>query len=208
MANDGKDFERMHKEHERREEEYKKLRSYMVSFSISWSELEMALGNLLSEILNIPHSRIAHAVYYTPPAFDTRVKIIDSTIYQIIKENNDLSELTKLWEKLFKKINEIREKRNLIAHGSPCTFLINGKQHLRFAPPAFDIVRIHPKKDKRQLPGLSVDDMKRAVIKLQWVIDRVDDVNRMLVSYHKKDGTLSDKIRILEENLQNMNQSK
>jgi hypothetical protein len=46
-------------------------------------------------------------------------------------ENAFLSGLEKHWSLIFKKFSDVREMRNKLAHGTPITLSIRGKNHVR-----------------------------------------------------------------------------
>lgn len=201
-----KEIEQQHREWQRLDVEHKSLRDLMVSFSITFSELEMALGNLLYEILNIQpkSSHIGHAIYYTPTSFEARRDIVNSALIQLIKENEKLADVKTHSDVIFDKINQLnRKRRNPIAHGSPITLNINGKVYARITSPAFDILRVGSIIQNNQIPGFSVQDMKIAVAQCRWCIERIDDINRLITAYHEDDDeTYQKKFARLDKNLQ------
>ena len=188
-------------EQKRIDEEHEQIRAVTVAFNLRFSEPELALSALLYVVFNKPESHLAYAVYFSPTGFDARVEIVENSLLQIISENKALAELEAPWAKLRKRIDKSRNLRNAVAHSSPITHAIGGKKYARLSPPAFDVIRIGRVLANRQIPGLSLNDLRVGCHKLAWAHDRVDDVNRLVAAFHADDGSLPEKFRELEENL-------
>ena len=61
------DHARARADHDKLLVEHQAIAAASHAFNAEFSELELALGNLLYEALHVPDSRVAHAIYYTPP---------------------------------------------------------------------------------------------------------------------------------------------
>ncbi len=169
----------------RLDKEHEEIRKFNVAFALRFSELELALGNLLYEIIHRPESRLAHAIYYSPTSFHARCEIVSNSVTQIADENKkELEKLNDHWETIDEQLGKCRTVRNLVAHASQITSTYLGKRYARLAPPAFDIIRIDRQLAKRKIPGLGADDLLRACYRVAWVVNRVDEVNRLIVAFH------------------------
>lgn len=190
-------------EHAAIEKEHEELKQFTTIFGQLFSELELALGNLLAEIIHKPSSRIAHAIYYSPTGFHARSELVGNALLQLVIENREkLSSLEGHWEKIDEKIVKVRQLRNAIAHSSQITQQISGTLYARLSPPAFDVIRIDRVLARRQIPGLSVHDIKVGVARVGWVRDRVDEVNRLVTAFRADSDTLLERFRELEFGLQ------
>lgn len=194
----------LEKEWDRLGKEQKLLRDYMVTFSDSWSQMEIALSCLLYKVLNIKpkSSHLAYAIYYSPSSFDARSQLIDKTLRLFIDENPETNDIIKPWTQLINDIRKIRNIRNRVAHGSPLNLHIRGKAYARIAPPAFDTNLIGGPAKKGTIPGLSVSEMELHIKTLRFLHDRIDDVNRAINSFHENDEMYKEKVQKLKQNLQ------
>lgn len=194
---------RIQDDHVRITKEHDALRNAIWSFNSAFNELEIALSTLLHEALHVPKSKVAYAVYYSPNSFDARAEIVDNVIKQLIIENGRLEALSPLWASLYDNFRGTRTKRNSIAHGMPITIAIRGKSHVRLTSPVFDANRVGRHiTETGQPPGLTASDIARGAQKARWLVERVDDVNRLLTTFHE-DGnpTLPEKFSVLEAGL-------
>ncbi len=172
-----------------RSKEQEAIRTAVIAFNARFSELELVLGNLLSAIINIKDSKIAHAIYYSPTSFDARSEIITNAIIQIATERHALAGLLLHWEKISEKIGQSRRLRNAIAHGSLLNISIGKTVHARLSPPAFDVIRVGRKIAKRQVPGLTASDINRGIQNLILLFECTNQVIQLLTEFHE--GNLS-----------------
>lgn len=184
------------------EREHESIRNAVWAFNAAFSELEITFSTLLYSAINLPNSQVAYAIYYSPAGFDTRKSLVNDIIKQIIQENQKLEPLSEMWPRLYSKIDSIRKMRNDLAHGHPITISINGKNHARLTAPAFDVLRVSRKITAKQIPGLTSSDIFDGAKKTRWLIERLDDVNRIFSTYHDVGNpTLPDKFLALEVGL-------
>jgi hypothetical protein len=172
-------------EGERLKREHEEIKKAVDHFNAIFAGLEIALSALLYATLNIRKSQVAYAIYYSPTSFDARATLVDNALTQIISESDELkeSELLSLWQCVHANIAPARRLRNALAHGSQITLSIRGKQHARFAPLAFDVIRLGRPMAKRQIPGLTANDISAGAKKAQVVRDQIDIANRIITDF-------------------------
>lgn len=200
------DMQRVRQDQERVANEHTELRNAIWAFNRCFSDLEMALGQLLYEAIHTEprSSRIAHAVYYSPDGFHGRIALVDNVIKHLIIQNNALSKLENQWKLVFKHFNGVRNMRNKLAHGMPITLAIRGKNHVRLTAPAFDVIRVgRPFASTGNPPGLKASEIWDGASKVRWLDERVDDVNRVIDAFHQDEPkALSEKFNTLKTGLQ------
>jgi len=189
----------MRAEHDHLSKEHGELRSAIWAFNAAFNELELALSGLLHEALHIPRSQLAYAIYFSPSGFDARKEIVNNVIQQLILENPRLCELSPMWDDLFQRFRKVQKTRNDIAHGMPITLSICGKSHVRLTSPPFDQNRVGRHIAKTGQPaGRAASDIAEGARKARWLSERVDDVNRILTTFHEDENpTLPEKLAAL-----------
>lgn len=180
--------------------EYDALPSFAQHFNHAISNLELGLSTLLYAILNAKKSKLAYAIYYSPTSLEARCDLVENALIQIASENDALDSLIPSWALISERLRRIRNVRNAIAHGSPVTLNIRGKAYARWIPPAFDVIRIGRKIDRRQIPGLSLNDLKQGATKVHSLTECIDAVNRTVTGFHASEA-LQPKFRELEDRL-------
>ncbi|MEL3890291.1 hypothetical protein V6B08_08445 [Ferrovibrio sp. MS7] len=190
-------------DHDRLKTEHTQLRNAIWAFNATFNEMELALSALLYSALDIKHSQVAYAIYYSPNGFDARTEIVDNVIKQLINENPRIADLSPLWSKLYEDFRSTRKMRNNIAHGMPVTLTIRGRNHARLCSPVFDQNRVGRHIAKTgQPPGLTASSIMQGAKKARWQVERVDDVNRLFATFHEVGNpTLPQKFAALEEGL-------
>jgi hypothetical protein len=175
---------KIQKQNDLNREEYIKLGQLTLKFSDHWHNLELALCGLLYATLNInpKHSIISHAVYFTPPGFDGRIKIVKNAVNQLIAENIALSGLIKPFKKLCERLQKIKDVRNEIAHGHIYQLNVNGVQDVKLRSPAFDILRVQNKINNKSLPGKSSLDLSQDIQEMTKVNELIDSLN-VIITY-------------------------
>ena len=201
-----KDLIRLEQVRKRVEKEHTELRNAIWAFNRWFSELEIALSALLYEAMHAEprSSKIAYAAYYSPDGFHGRIVLVDNVIKQLIFENDALSDLAEQWNLLFKNFSGVQKMRNSLAHGTPITLAIRGRNHVRLTAPAFDVIRVgRPLASTGDPPGLKADDIRNGVLKLRWLAGRVDDVNRVIDAFHQNEPiAFSERLLVLKSGLQ------
>jgi hypothetical protein len=199
------EVEKSRKENEAVEAEYQLLQRTILAHSRAFAELENALGALLYTALNIhpKSSRLAYAAYFSPTGFDARVSLVGNVILTFSEENSGLDKLGDKWKELHKNLDAARRLRNAIAHGTAQRFIINNKTYVRLASPAFDVIRVWRDVAKRQIPGLTADELSKAVRRVRGLENCVDCVQRVITACREDDvETVRERLAELETSLQ------
>jgi DNA-directed RNA polymerase subunit L len=187
------------------EDEHEAIRNAVAAFNQRFSELEIALSALLYECINVKdrNSKVAYAVYYSPTSFDARCDIVENVVKQLAIENKPLAKLTDLWTDVEGELNKVRRLRNAVAHSSPNTLGIRGKNHARMTAPPFDVIRVGRPIALGRIPGLTSSEIRDGIKTACWAIERIDDFNRAIAVFHEAGNpTLPEKLAALKRGLQ------
>jgi len=160
-------------------------------FNNAFSSLEYALSGLLHAVIGSSiRDRIPYAIYYSVNRFDARVQMAENALLEAINQNDMLKPLAAKthWPFLSEKLRRIRILRNAIAHGSLQNLEIRDKVYVRWVPPASDVIRIGRILRKRQIPGLTAEDIAQGKRLLWPVVDCMNDLN-MLLRASRRDKT-------------------
>jgi hypothetical protein len=182
------ELEQFRKKNEELDAEYRELQSAILALARAWSQLELALSNLLYELLNLPSkaSRLAHTVYFSPTSLDARMTMVGNLVARYVEENKavpELSGLMPLWDNMDEPhFKSARTVRNAMAHGCAQKFQWRGEMYVRLMSPAFDVIRVWKKFDEGKIPGLSVKQVSSSVRKVNHLELCVDEVNRIIVA--------------------------
>lgn len=175
------------------------------SFSSAFSILEYSLSALLHAILGSSiRDRIPYAIYYSVNSFDARVSIVENALTEAIRQNDKLKPLAAPthWPYLAEKLRSVRILRNAVAHGALHTLLIRNKPHVRWLPPATDVIRVGRIIAKRQIPGLTAEDINRGKQLLGPVVECLDCLNLLLRASRRERTAWSERFARLDEHLQ------
>jgi hypothetical protein len=195
------EIDKSNRDHMRVEADHKLIAAGVVKFNRLFTELETAMSALMYALINKPDSQIAYAIYYSPTSFEARATLVENSLVQLSSENVKLVSLIKTWESARDYLQKVRRLRNGIAHGAPLTVVINAKQYARLAAPAFDIIRIGRPIAKRQVPGITHQDIEQGVQHVLRLREVVESVNRLVSSFHDGDPALQDKFAALDLSL-------
>jgi len=193
------------REHESNERELKELDAAVVHHMKLWSHLETALSALLYEILHIQprSSLIPYVIYYSPDGFDARQKIVVRVLQRFIRENPKCVVLKRHWETINNELQKAKDIRNKVAHGAPLILGIRGNKYIRHSPPAFDVRLVGELIPTGTIPGLSVEEIKKANQKINKLAECIDDTNRAIAAFHQfGPDTLQKSLPPLDANLQ------
>lgn len=195
------DIRRLDADSKRIATEHDAIRQAIAAFHQGFSMLENALSALLYIMINQPKSQIAYAIYYSPTGFEARSDVVENALIQVATENAPLADLRPLWKEISDGLRRSRILRNAIAHGSPVTMNIRGTSHARYSPPAFDVIRVGRVIAKRQVPGLTANDITQGNRRLRRLRDCVDQVNRLIHAFYDGDPSLPRKYDSLRVSL-------
>lgn len=165
------------------DKEHQDIRNAVWLFNSEFDELELSLSSLVYASLRPGlknGSKLAYAIYFTPDGFRARLTLVNNIITQLTKERRGLAKLAPLWKSLFDQFGEVRVKRNVIAHGFPKTFQIDGRAFARLSAPAFDVLNVWRKVDDGGSFGLGSNEILQGARKAAWLRARVDEVNRLV----------------------------
>lgn len=146
-------------------------------------------------------SHVAYALYYSPTSLEARTELVHNALSQLIAENTGLAAIAPLWALTYTKIGRARTIRNAVAHGTPHTLNIHGKNYARLTSPAFDVIRVGRIVSKGQIPGIAAQDLVDAVARVAHLMECVDDVNRAIVAFRDNPPTFEGQLRSLENRL-------
>ena len=206
-------MEEASRQQEKNQEDVRKLERLMLAHFSHMSSLELALGGLLQQILNIQGNaqNVARAIYFSIPGFDQRCITVGKALKQFVEDhlNSDkkryaeLESLVGFWSRIGEHLNSVRSVRNVLAHGSISIVPHGGKRNARFTAPVFDPIRVGNLLVKGTNPGLGYDDLVKALAELTKVSLCVDRMNESITAFHQfgLDALLKKRAR-LEANLQ------
>jgi hypothetical protein len=172
-------------------------------FQSDFSRLEHALSTLLHATLRATTSKVPLAVYYSITGFDGRATMVENALIELISEEKRLAPLAKetRWPLISKRLRKIRILRNAIAHGSLENLYIGNRPHVRWIPPASDVIRVSRIIAKRQIPGLTAEDVLRRRRALWPLIECLDAINLLVRETHQRSPALQERFRALAQNL-------
>ena len=181
------DAKALQREYEAINDELAKLNKAILVHMKVWAELEVALSALLYATLQIKPatSKIAYVIYYSPDGFDSRHKIVDRVLRQLILENPTITSIEPHWDTIDKELGKARKIRNQIAHGAPLILLIREKRYARLSPPAFDVNRVGNLIPTGAIPGLSVNEILRANENVFKLSECIDAANKAIWDFHQ-----------------------
>ena len=182
-----------------------RLKDEVDLFNNGFGTLDYSLSSLLHAILGASiRDRIPYAVYYSVTSFDARVTMVENALIEAITQNDKLKPLMAAthWPYLSEKLRTIRNLRNGLAHGSLQNMEIRDKVYVRWVAPASDVIRIGRVLARRQIPGLTAEDVARGK-RLVWpIIDCVNDLNLLLRASRREKTAWQERFDGLEEHLQ------
>lgn len=191
--------------YESNESELRELDLAVVHYMKVWAHLEVALSALLYEILHMEprSSHIPYVIYYTPPGFDSRLKIVDKVLRRFIQENPTIITIEPYWKKIQGWLKQAKDIRNQVAHGAPLIIGRDGQNYVRHAPPAFDITRMGNLKGP--ISGLSVDALRQGTRSVLNLVECIDFTNKIITAFHQGGPeTLQNTVPPLEAYLQTL----
>jgi hypothetical protein len=166
--------------------EVKKLQLAVFNHMKIWSVLEFSLSSLFKRMLNLPEiSAIPFAIYYSPDGFDSRQKIVNSALLQLIEEQKELAFLKEHWDKIMHELNDVRRIRNVIAHGALHVLKIEDKTHVTHCAPPSDINRVLKLIVKGSIPGRSAKQINDSYKKIQGLVTCIHAVTFIISLFYE-----------------------
>ncbi|MGH8717853.1 MAG: hypothetical protein ACREV0_02765 [Burkholderiales bacterium] len=203
----------IHRQHEKNEEDIRKLGQLMLSHFHEISSLELALSGLLQQTLNIQGAalNVARAIYFSIPGFDQRCITVGKALQQFVEDHlnadrkryAEMESLIGLWSRIGERLKDVRGVRNVVAHGSINLVPHGGKHNARLTAPVFDPIRVGNVMIKGSNPGLGPDELEKAIAVVRKVSRCVDRMNDTVTAFHQfgLEALLKTRAR-LEVNLQ------
>lgn len=155
------------------DEQRRLMREAVGKVSLWWGEVEERVAEVLAYLLDPATGSSAFAddgmvgfvIYYRPNNTETRFGIVDAVV-RLHMDRHVLhrQRLLLCWEKIYSKINKIKERRNTIAHGA--VRMVFRHENKPLNPPQarltwawYDLMREKRELVKGQLPGQSIHDL-------------------------------------------------
>ena len=178
--------------------EFRRLREAILELLHTWADIETHFSVLLGEILgDVPRAPLlASAIYFAPSGIDARFRIVDGALTVAIRELDARDHVAALWARLLVSLNRSKNVRNAVAHGQISLIIGNRKRRsqARLLPPAGDIFRLDEKIQRRQLPGLSSNDLRQSARKAYNLAEAVGEITRWLAAARRSDTDTSREI--------------
>jgi hypothetical protein len=163
----------------------------IVEITMAWSALESSMALLLRHILNDEDGGISSAIYFSPGSSDVRFKLVDAAFCELCGKAKVDEEGYKLliapWAELMSLIGGVKGVRNKVAHGQIGTVFRFGRNHVRLTAPGFNFAPFVEAHRKRQLPGMSGQDIKQSAAKMWRIIKLIDLFLPIAKAVHAKD---------------------
>ena len=139
------------------------LREAVSEIILAWSSIEGELALILRNVIGDGPGDVASAIYFAPASSEVRIRIVDAAFTERIKPTPHGANIVDQWARFLKILSRLKDTRNAVGHGSIVTIARYGKNHARLTAPIFDFRRISPALARRQLPGLSSNDIRQSV---------------------------------------------
>lgn len=170
---------RMMEIHDRLKEEHKNIKIGIVAIIMAWADIENALCGLLKKMIDSP-SQIGSAMYFSLSGLDARIGLVDAAFQRLCREQPTLLPAIDFWKDTIKTVQRIKRTRNSVAHGAPITLNIGGNSHARLTSPFLDIQRFEKSMDRKQVLGMSANDILASAKTTKLQEDRIQDVTRLV----------------------------
>lgn len=174
------------------------LRDVIAKLTIAWSYMESTLSLLLKGMLRDESGLYASAIYYSPASADVRIKIVDSTIQVFARASKEHARIMGCWRHTSARINRAKAVRNTVAHSVIGYSPTKTRWHTRLSPAPYDFRRNAPA-TPRQLPGMSTNDIKQAILAMD---ETAGELNGFLIIIdavaERNDRTLRETLLELE----------
>jgi hypothetical protein len=187
-------------------QEHLALREAISQIVLAWSNIENDFMLVLQGVLNDPTGAIASAIYFAPASAEVRMKIVDRALDAHIEGSQYYERISRAWQHTLHAANRVKKTRNTVSHGQLVTVGWNGKNHIRLTAPLFNFRPFAAAHSKRQLPGLSSNDIRKSASKMAEVGQAVVLFVKVADAIHEKSDTRL--IEILTEIERRLNQQR
>jgi hypothetical protein len=169
--------------------EQKALHGSISRIVLAWSDLENALMLVLRSVLNEPSGAIASAIYFSPASAEVRIKLVDSAFDTLAGYSPNYPRIMEVWRRARGSVHRLKNTRNAVSHGQIITIFQFGKNHVRLTAPMFNFKALGVAHQKRQLPGLSSNDIIQSAIRMGQVSNVMSHFSAVCEMVHKKSET-------------------
>jgi hypothetical protein len=97
--------------------EYKGLLNGIANVILSWATVENELVKLLTAVLKQDNMKLPAAMYFSLTGLDGRRRMVDSALRELLAGNNHEKRIECAWNTISKKIKQLTDVRNAVAHG-------------------------------------------------------------------------------------------
>jgi hypothetical protein len=153
--------------------ELRALRNGVGNVTLAWADVENAHVELLTAILNLEYMKFPAAMYFSLTGLDSRLRMVNAALQELLHEQREAREVTTLaaslitriealWKTITNKLNRLRGTRNKVAHGQIVTVVGAGGWSMgvpRLTSPQLDWAQFRTSQKRKQLPGLSANDL-------------------------------------------------
>ena len=192
-------------------EECNEMNALILDHFKVWSFVEMGMRRLLSQILQLkPESdSLSSVIYYTPTSLGARIEIVDKVTVHYMecwKFNGEIhgTGFFPSWKKIAGALIGGMKTRNTVAHASPITVYMYGKDHCRLTSAMDDVIRVGGKAAKQELPGYGVYDLRKCNARLRVVTDALDITREFIDFLQTKHGASHEILQKLEDHLKKL----
>lgn len=187
---------------ERLHAETKALREAITNITLTWSVVESAMALVLARTIHDQPGAFAFPIYFAPNNTETRFRIVDAAFLTLASASPHEAIILCHWRQLLVLLNRVKGVRNQISHGAITTIGVNNKNHVRLTAAMFDVDRIVPALRRRQLPGMSSNDIEQSIQKMGALRDIIDRFSAVAQAIHQADEpTLLQKLAEIGEHL-------
>jgi hypothetical protein len=143
---------------------HRRLWNGVAAMTFAWANLENAMVILLGNIIEPKLiGRFSSAIYFAVGGLDVRISIVDAAFRELLDQHQFRDQIMEKWDSLLNTIGRLKRTRNKVAHGQITTTSANGKNHVRLTAPIFHQQSSRAAFRKRQIPGISANDLEKSV---------------------------------------------
>jgi hypothetical protein len=108
--------------------ELMKLRNGVATATLAWSEIENAMTELLTAILNRDDMHLPAAMYFSLSGIEARFRLVSAALVELLHPlkkaqeklpvaDQSADQVLKLWRPLANRLRRLKDTRNQVAHG-------------------------------------------------------------------------------------------
>jgi hypothetical protein len=143
------------------------IRLGVADITFAWASIENALVDIFFRVLSGVNISIVSTIYFTPASIETRQRIVDNTLRQLIVAGKSKDPLLEEWAGILVTLNRLRKTRNKIAHGEMIiSTSIKGSASARLVGPRLKLDQFNSSfmeaYFRGQKPGLGSNELRTA----------------------------------------------